>query len=208
MHALVRVDCRSAPSLWHFRQRPGTTECLALTRRRRWARLDAEPWGVGSPAARVHRRRLIYDCLIQRTPLPDGGTGRPEHSGRGPGPLPQFTEIFFHKNVTDAFTPAPAEHLHHPLRPSLDVGFKERSPGKNELHALSFIVAVWPRKIQETFARRHPLTRPRSYRGASSRFLFAWLDAPMTKPRLDASRIVPVISECVAASMSRHVGVD
>ena len=36
----------------------------------------------------------------------------------------QFTEIFFHKNVTDFFTPAPAERLHHPLRLSLEMGFK------------------------------------------------------------------------------------
>jgi len=30
-------------------------------------------------------------------------------------PLPQFTEIFFHKNVTDVFTPAPAKRLHYQL---------------------------------------------------------------------------------------------
>ena len=29
-----------------------------------------------------------------------------------------------HKNVTDFFTPAPAERLHHPLRLSLEMGFK------------------------------------------------------------------------------------
>ena len=52
------------------------------------------------------------------------GAGQPAHSGRSAGSLPQFTEIFFHKNVTDFFTPAPAERLHHPLRPSLDVGIK------------------------------------------------------------------------------------
>jgi hypothetical protein len=32
-------------------------------------------------------------------------------------PLPQFTEIFFQKNVTDVFTAAPAKRLHYQLRP-------------------------------------------------------------------------------------------
>jgi hypothetical protein len=40
-------------------------------------------------------------------------------------PLPQFTEIFFHKNVTDVFTPTPAKRLHYQLRPSLDMGIKQ-----------------------------------------------------------------------------------
>ena len=74
-------------------------------------------------------------------------------------PLPQFTEIFFHKNVTDVFTPAPAKRLRYQLRPSLDMGIKHRSRAKNELHGFSFIGAVWPRKIREIFARRDPFVR-------------------------------------------------
>lgn len=45
MHASVRVDCRSAPRLSHFRQQPGTTECPAVTRRRRWVRFDTLGFG-------------------------------------------------------------------------------------------------------------------------------------------------------------------
>jgi hypothetical protein len=52
------------------------------------------------------------------------GAGLPAYSGRSAESLVQFTEIFFHKNVTDFFTPAPAERLHHPLRLSLEMGFK------------------------------------------------------------------------------------
>jgi len=74
-------------------------------------------------------------------------------------PLPQFTEIFFHKNVTDVFTPAPAKRLHYQLKPSLDMGIKHRSRAKNELHGFLFIGAVWPRKIREIFARRDPFVR-------------------------------------------------
>jgi hypothetical protein len=74
-------------------------------------------------------------------------------------PLPKFTEIFFHKNVTDVFTPTPAKRLHYQLRPWLDMGIKHRSLAKNELHGFSFIGAVWPRKIREIFARRDPFVR-------------------------------------------------
>jgi hypothetical protein len=115
----------------------------------------------------ARRKPAIFDAVSRLVPPPrtPGIAGErrldacqpSQHGRRGSaGSLPQFTEIFFHKNVTDSFTSAPA---HHPLRPSLDVGIKQRSRGKNELHALSFIVAVWPRKIQEIFARHHPLIR-------------------------------------------------
>jgi hypothetical protein len=74
-------------------------------------------------------------------------------------PLPQFTEIFFHKNVTDVFIPAPAKRVHYQLRPSLDMGIKHRSRAQNELHGFSFIGSVWPTKIREIFARRDPFVR-------------------------------------------------
>ncbi len=74
------------------------------------------------------------------------------HSGRRAASLPQFTEIFLYKNVAYVFTTAPAKRLHHPLGPSLKMGAKLRSSKKNELHGLSFVVAVRPREIQESFA--------------------------------------------------------
>jgi hypothetical protein len=85
--------------------------------------------------------------------------GQLAHSGRRAASLPQLTEIFLHKDVTDFFTTAPAERLHHPLRPSLEMRLEERSRGKYELEGLSFVVAIRPRKIREIFARHDPLIR-------------------------------------------------
>jgi hypothetical protein len=40
---------------------------------------------------------------------------------RGACPLPYITKIFFHKNITDVFTPATAKCFHYQRRPPLDM---------------------------------------------------------------------------------------
>jgi hypothetical protein len=57
---------------------------------------------------------------VRRTPARSSKTklrsfGYPALSGRSASSLPQLTQIFFHENLADFVTPAPAERLHHPL---------------------------------------------------------------------------------------------
>jgi hypothetical protein len=86
---------------------------------------------------RCYPRSVATTICLERRRLVSlaAGISKPLSETRDACPLPQFTEIFFHKNVTDVFTPAPTKRLHYQLRPSLDMSIKHRSRAKNELHA-------------------------------------------------------------------------